>query len=71
VQFYQHAPGEAEFRYIPAPQFNGTRLDAIKKRIQQKLGDDFRIELRQVKEVEKTARGKHRWLVSELGEQIK
>lgn len=66
VQFYQHAPGEAEFRYIPAPQFNRTRLDAIQKRIQQKLGDDFRIELRQVKEVEKTARGKHRWLVSEL-----
>jgi phenylacetate-coenzyme A ligase PaaK-like adenylate-forming protein len=71
VQFYQHAPGEAEFRYIPAPQFNGTRLEAIKKRIQQKLGDDFRIELRQVKEVEKTARGKHRWLVSELGGQVK
>ena len=66
VQFYQEAPGEAEFRYIPAPQFSRTRLNAIEKRIRQKLGDDFRIELREVKEVEKTARGKHRWLVSKL-----
>ena len=66
VQFYQEAPGEAQFRYIPAPQFNRTRLEAIEKRIRQKLGDDFRIELREVKEVEKTARGKHRWLVSNL-----
>ena len=66
VQFYQEAPGEAEFRYIPAPRFNRTRLEVIEKRIRQKLGDDFRIELREVKEVEKTARGKHRWLVSNL-----
>ncbi|HKQ39108.1 MAG TPA: AMP-binding protein [Verrucomicrobiae bacterium] len=66
VQFYQETPGEAEFRYIPAPHFNRTRLEAIEKRMRQKLGDDFRIELRAVKEVEKTARGKQRWLVSKL-----
>jgi phenylacetate-CoA ligase len=66
VQFYQDVPGEAEFRYIPAPQFSRTGLSAIEKRIRLKLGDDFRIELREVKEVEKTARGKHRWLVSKL-----
>ena len=66
VQFYQDTPGVAEFRYVPAPSFHRSRLTAIQKRILQKLGDDFRIELRQVKEVEKTARGKHRWLVTKL-----
>lgn len=66
VQFYQEKPGQAEFRYIPAPQFHTSRLEKIKEGIQRKLGDDFRIELRAVKEVEKTARGKHRWLVSKL-----
>lgn len=66
VQFYQDAPGQAEFRYIPGQDFHGSRLGLIRQRIQEKLGDDFRIELRAVKEVEKTARGKHRWLVSKL-----
>lgn len=66
VQFVQDAPGAAEFRYIPTRQFHSSRLSAIRKRMQEKLGDDFRIELRAVKEVEKTARGKHKWLVSNL-----
>ena len=66
VQFYQEAPGEVEFRYIASPQFSRTRLEGMEKRIRQKLGNDFRIELRAVKEVEKTARGKRRWLVSKL-----
>ena len=66
VQFYQEAPGEVELRYIASPQFSRTRLEGMEKRIRQKLGNDFRIELRAVKEVEKTARGKHRWLVSKL-----
>ncbi len=66
VQFYQEEPGVAEFRFVAAPGFHSTRLDQIEERIQRKLGADFRVSLRQVKEVEKTARGKHRWLVSRL-----
>jgi phenylacetate-CoA ligase len=66
VQFYQDTRGVVEFRYVPGLQFHRSRLTEIQKRIVRKLGDDFRIELRQVKEVEKTARGKHRWLVSKL-----
>ena len=31
-----------------------------------KLGDDFRLVMREVDEVEKTPRGKHAWLVSKL-----
>lgn len=66
VQFYQEEPGRAEFRYMPGPRFNSTRLPEIEAGIRRKLGDDFQIELRAVKDVEKTARGKHRWLVSKL-----
>lgn len=66
VQFYQEEPGHAEFRYIPGPQFHSSRVAEIAAKIQRKLGDDFRVEFRAVREVEKTARGKHRWLVSRL-----
>lgn len=66
VQFYQAEPGRAEFRYVPGPHFDPSRLPEIESGIRRKLGDDFRVELRAVAEVEKTARGKHRWLVSEL-----
>jgi phenylacetate-CoA ligase len=66
VQFYQEARGQAEFRYVPGPKFDPARLPQIEKGVRRKLGDDFHLELKQVAVVEKTARGKHRWLVSRL-----
>ncbi len=66
VQFYQEEPGVAEFRYVASPRFQSSRRKAIESAIRQKLGDDFRVMLRAVTETEKTARGKHRWLVSRL-----
>jgi len=66
VQFYQEEPGVAEFRYVPGPGFAESRLETIEKGVRRKLGDDFRIAFRRVKETEKTARGKHRWLVSRM-----
>jgi phenylacetate-CoA ligase len=69
VQFYQEAPGRVEFRYVAGPQFHSSRLTAIEAGIRRKLGEDFQIEFRAVKEVEKTARGKHRWLVSKIENQ--
>ena len=68
VQFYQDAPGRADFRFVAGPSFQAARLPEIQAGIQRKLGDDFRIELKAVAEVEKTTRGKHRWLVSGLAE---
>lgn len=64
VQFYQPEPGRAEFRYIPSPRFDTAQLERIQSRIREKLGDDFSVELKAVREVEKTARGKHKWLVT-------
>jgi phenylacetate-CoA ligase len=63
VQFFQAEPGRAEFRYVAAPGFRPDRLPRIAARLREKLGDDFEVSLRAVPEVEKTARGKHRWLV--------
>ena len=72
VQFYQEKPGLAEFRYLPGPQFDRARLPKIETAIRRKLGDDFEVELREVGEVERTDRGKHRWLVSRIqaGEKV-
>lgn len=68
VQFRQEQSGVAEFRYVAGPQFHSSRLARIEESIRRKLGDDFKITFREVTEVEKTARGKHRWLVSTLPE---
>ena len=64
VQFFQDKPGIAEFRYIAGPSFDRSRLKQIEGGIRRKLGDDFELTLKPVNEVEKTAAGKHKWLVS-------
>jgi hypothetical protein len=66
VQFVQNEEGKAEFRYVPGPRFTRSRLPRIESGIRRKLGDDFDVTMREVSETEKTARGKHRWLVSRL-----
>ncbi len=66
VQFFQSEQGVAEFRYIPSPEFHASRLPHIEDGIRRKLGDDFRLVLREVGEVEKTPRGKQTWLISRL-----
>lgn len=68
VQFFQEEAGKTEFRYVAGPRFHHSRLAEIETGIRRKLGDDFDIVLREVKETEKTARGKHRWLVSKMVE---
>ena len=66
VQFYQDRKGEAEFRYQPGPQWHSSRVEPMRAGLARKLGDDFTLVLREVKEVEKTKAGKHRWLISKL-----
>ncbi|HVV73321.1 MAG TPA: hypothetical protein VHI52_17750 [Verrucomicrobiae bacterium] len=66
VQFYQETPGQAEFRYVAGPAFHRSRLPLIEQGIRRKLGDDFKLVLREVRETEKSPRGKHKWLVSKI-----
>jgi phenylacetate-CoA ligase len=67
VQFFQASPGLVEFRYQAGLSWNPTRLAAIRHGLNAKLGEDFELKLVEVKEVEKTAAGKHCWLLSKLG----
>ncbi len=64
VQFFQERAGEVECRYQTSPQWQSCREEAMRAGLLKKLGDDFTLALREVKEVEKTSAGKHRWLVT-------
>ncbi len=66
VQFYQKEKGKAIFRYQPTKHFNPSQLESIKEKVTNKLGDDFEISFQKVEEMDKTQRGKHRWLVSDI-----
>lgn len=66
VQFFQERLGEVECRFQPGPQWQSTRAKAMRTGLLKKLGDDFTLTLREVKEVEKTSAGKHKWLVTKI-----
>lgn len=66
VQFFQDQPGVAEFRYVAGPKFAAGKLKDIEHGIRRKLGDDFAVTFRAVNDVEKTAAGKHKWIVSKM-----
>lgn len=66
VQFYQEREGKIECRIQPGPQWHFSREDSIHRGLLRKLGDDFVIELREMRELERTGAGKHRWLISKL-----
>lgn len=66
VQFFQDKPGYAELRYIAGSHFDYGRLPQIESLVARKLGDDMRFALKEVNSIEKTGRGKGKWLVSNL-----
>lgn len=66
VQFVQEAAGKAELRFVPGPGFSRDRVPRIEAGVRRKLGDDFDLVIREVRETEKTSRGKHKWLVSRI-----
>jgi phenylacetate-CoA ligase len=70
VQFFQSIPGLVEFRYQPGAHWRSARLVSIHDGLNAKLGEDFDLRLVEVKEVEKTAAGKHCWLLSRLGKEV-
>ncbi|MBB5035036.1 phenylacetate--CoA ligase family protein [Prosthecobacter vanneervenii] len=67
VQFFQERAGVVECRYQPGPRWQRESEGAMHAGLMRKLGDDFVLEMREVKEVEKTPAGKHRWLVTLMG----
>jgi phenylacetate-CoA ligase len=66
VQFVQQQAGEVRLRLQPGPRWHPKQLETIRQSLLVKLGDDFTLHLEPVTEVEKTAAGKHRWLITSL-----
>jgi phenylacetate-CoA ligase len=66
VQFRQHRAGAVELLYQPGPSFDRKRETGIYDGVMAKLGDDFVLKLQAVEAVEKTAAGKHKWLISTM-----
>jgi len=64
VQFFQERQGEVECRFLPGLHWQSSRAEAMRAGLLRKLGDDFTLTLSEVKEVEKTSAGKHKWLVT-------
>jgi hypothetical protein len=54
-------------RSLPYAAWIGVFENGQRRRVVRE-GGDFQITFREVKEVDKTTRGKHRWLVSQLPE---
>jgi phenylacetate-CoA ligase len=70
VQFVQREAGYAELRYVPGPYFDRSRLNRIEATLRRKLGDDLDIGFQEVNEIERTPRGKAKWLVSSVAEAV-
>jgi phenylacetate-CoA ligase len=66
VQFHQHEPGVVECHLQPTLVWSRGREAGIRAGLLRKLGDDLDLTLRVVDDIEKTAAGKHRWLVTSL-----
>jgi len=66
LQFAQDQPGVVELRYVASARFPPARLRVVEQAVHDKLGEDFDITLRRVEATERTAGGKHRWLVSQV-----
>jgi ubiquinone/menaquinone biosynthesis C-methylase UbiE len=64
VQFAQMAPGVIECRYVRAMGGPPVNEELMRSGLMRKLGDDFDLRLRAVRETEKSPSGKHRWLAS-------
>lgn len=65
-QFVQHEPGRLELHLVPGPGFGPDQAAQLRRELLAKLGHDLDLEFRLVEQIEKTERGKHRFLVQHL-----
>jgi phenylacetate-CoA ligase len=68
LQFFQEEAGRAELRYVAGPHFDTASISRIELAVKRKVGDDLDVVLRRVDHLEKSARGKGKWLVSTLSQ---
>jgi len=65
-QFHQREQGALTLNYVPRPECNDAALTFLKSRVMEKLGSDVTLQLKAVKDIHLTGRGKHRFLIQEL-----
>jgi phenylacetate-CoA ligase len=65
-QFYQDTPGEVTFRVLRKDSYAEEDTFKIRRELGEKLGSDMQLEIEFVDEIQRTRRGKHRFLVQEL-----
>ncbi len=65
-QIHQKKQGEITLKYIPTSSFSDPELENIKGSLSKKFGTDLDVHFEQVNDIERTHRGKLRYLVQEL-----
>jgi phenylacetate-CoA ligase len=65
-QFYQEKKGEIAFRFVPKETCTDEIVARMRQRLMVKLGDDAKLEMRPVREIPLSSRGKHRFIVQKL-----
>lgn len=65
-QFVQEDPGRVEFHYVPLSDFSEDDREAVKRLLEEKLGDGFHLVMRREEMIPRAANGKHRLLVQSM-----
>ena len=65
-QFVQYLKGDCELLVQSDALLSNTQLETIQRVFSAKVGDELDIQVRQVKNIELTSRGKHRFIVSHV-----
>lgn len=65
-QFYQDREGEVLLNVVKKAGYTGRDTEYIKKELQKKLGTDVKLDICFVESIERSVRGKHRFLIQKL-----
>lgn len=65
-QIVQTAPDAVTVRLVPGPGFNDALTGHLVKELQARLGDDVRIDVVLVDQLEHSANGKFKWVISKV-----
>ena len=65
-QIVQKAPDHVIIRIVAGPHYDTALSDHLVREFKSRLGDDVRIEVAMVKELEHSRNGKFKWVISEV-----
>jgi phenylacetate-CoA ligase len=65
-QFYQDTPGKVRLDVVVRPAYDLDRVESLRRTILRKMGPGIDLEVRLVDRIERTKRGKHRFIVQRL-----